>query len=62
MDLENLLRENAILLRWYETMQSMDGCDNYPPARIEKMKQNRKITVNGEEYIHVEDRFSDYVL
>ncbi|MBQ8512223.1 MAG: sigma-70 family RNA polymerase sigma factor [Clostridia bacterium] len=51
-----------VLLRWYETMQSIEGCDNYPPARVEKMKNNRRITVNGEEFIHVEDRFSEYVL
>lgn len=51
-----------VLLRWYETVRSMEGCDNYPPARIEKMKKNRKITVNGIEFTHVEDRFSEYVL
>lgn len=51
-----------VLLRWYETMKSMEGCDNYPPARIEKMKNNRKITVNEEEFTHVEDRFSEYVM
>lgn len=51
-----------VLLRWYETMQSIEGCDNYPPARVEKMKNNGRITVNGEEYLHVEDRFSEYVL
>lgn len=51
-----------VLLRWYETMHSMEGCDNYPPTRIEKMKKNRKITVNGTEFTHVEDRFSEYVM
>ena len=51
-----------VLLRWYETLRSMEGCDNYPQSRIEKMKKNRKITVNGTEFTHVEDRFSEYVL
>ncbi len=51
-----------VLLRWYETLRSMEGCDNYPPARIDRMKKNRKIIVNGMEFIHVEDRFSEYVM
>lgn len=49
-----------VLYRVYETAEAMDGC--YPNAYLQTTAQNARVTVNGKEYIHLEDRFSEYVL
>lgn len=49
-----------VLYRVYETAEAMDGC--YSDDYIRSTAQNARVTVNGSEYIHLEDRFSEYVL
>ncbi len=51
-----------VLLRWYETEASVENCDNYPPAYRAKLKNNAVITANGEQFVHIEDRISEYAL
>ncbi|MBR5444731.1 MAG: sigma-70 family RNA polymerase sigma factor, partial [Clostridia bacterium] len=51
-----------LLLRWYETEESIRNCDNYPDSWIETIAGNEVLTVNGVRYIHTEDRLGEIVL
>lgn len=48
--------DRCILLRWYETWVSVCMNGNYSDEYRESIDGNRRLTVNGEEYIHLEDR------
>jgi len=48
--------DRCILLRWYETWVSVCMNGNYSDDYRESLGGNRRLTVNGEEYIHLEDR------
>ena len=51
-----------LLLRWYETEDSIRQNDNYPPERKEAILENPAITVNGVRYILTEDRIGEICL
>lgn len=46
----------CVLLRWYETWVSICLNGNYSDEYRETLDENRRLTINGEEYIHIEDR------
>ncbi|MBO5256086.1 MAG: sigma-70 family RNA polymerase sigma factor [Clostridia bacterium] len=48
--------DRRILLRWYETWVSVCMNCNYSDEYRESLGGNRRLTINGEEYIHHEDR------
>ena len=48
--------DRRILLRWYETWESICMNGNYSDEYRESLGGNRRLTINGEEYIHLEDR------
>lgn len=48
--------DRCILLRWYETWVSVCMNGNYSDEYRESLDGNRRLTINGEEYIHIEDR------
>ena len=48
--------DRCILLRWYETWVSVCMNGNYSDEYRESLDGNRRLTINGEEYIHLEDR------
>ena len=48
--------DRCILLRWYETWVSVCMNGNYSDEYRESLDGNRRLRVNGEEYIHLEDR------
>ena len=48
--------DRRILLRWYETWESICMNCNYSDEYRESLGGNRRLTINGEEYIHHEDR------
>lgn len=48
--------DRRILLRWYETWESICMNCNYSDEYRESLGGNRRLTINGEEYIHLEDR------
>lgn len=48
--------DRRILLRWYETWESICMNCNYSDEYRESLGGNRRRTINGEEYIHLEDR------
>lgn len=48
--------DRCILLRWYETWVSVCMNGNYSDEYRESLEGNRRLTINGEEYIHIEDR------
>ena len=51
-----------LLLRWYETEDSIRQSDNYPDSWIDTIGVNEVLTVNGIRYIHTEDRIGEIVL
>ncbi len=51
-----------LLMRWYETEDSIRGSDNYPECWIGTIGANEVLTVNGIRYIHTEDRIGEIVL
>ena len=51
-----------LLMRWYETAESIENSDNYQDHWIRTIGENEKLTVNGTEYIHTEDRIGEIVL
>lgn len=48
--------DRCILLRWYETWVSVCMNGNYSDEYRKSLDGNRRLTINGEEYIHLEDR------
>ena len=48
--------DRYILLRWYETWGSVCMNGNYSDEYRESLGSNRRLTINGKEYIHLEDR------
>ena len=48
--------DRRILLRWYETWESICMNCNYSDEYRESLGGNRRLTINGKEYIHLEDR------
>ena len=48
--------DRCILLRWYETWGSVCMNGNYSDEYRGSLDGNRRLTINGEEYIHLEDR------
>lgn len=61
---ENFVDKNGrlVLMRWYESVDSLTGNDNYTDDFIKKTEDNPTITVNGTEYRLVEDRISQYAI
>lgn len=61
---ENYVDRNGrlVLLRWYESMESIRNDRNYTDDFIERISDNPTIDVNGTVYILVEDRISKYAL
>lgn len=51
-----------LLLRWYETEQSIRESENYVSCRDAMLSENDSILVNGERYILVEDRLGEIAL
>lgn len=51
-----------LLLRWYETEDSIRQSDNYPDSWIDTIGVSEVLTVNGIRYIHTEDRIGEIVL
>ena len=48
--------DRCILFRWYETWGSICMNGNYSDEYRESLDNNCRMTINGEEYIHLEDR------
>lgn len=51
-----------LLLRWYETEESIRESENYVSCREAMLAENDSILVNGERFILVEDRLGEIVL
>ena len=51
-----------VLLRQYEWSENLAANDYYSDSDRDAMQENAVIFVNGDPYIHTEDRVSDYVL
>ncbi len=51
-----------ILMRWYESLASIENSDNYTDDFIARTVDNPTLTVNDIEYRHIEDRISEYAL
>ena len=51
-----------LLLRWYETEESIRDSENYVSCRAEMLSENQWMLVNGERYILTEDRLGEIVL
>ena len=52
----------VVLLRQYEWSESIESNNYYSDEDRKAMKENVVILVNGDKYIHTEDRISQYVL
>ncbi|MBQ8287884.1 MAG: RNA polymerase sigma factor [Clostridia bacterium] len=61
---ENYVDSNGrlILMRWYESMDSLKANDNFSEQFIDRIRNNPVIMVNDIQYIHIEDRISQYAL
>lgn len=46
----------CVLLRWYESWNSIELSDNYPEEYMATLGGNKRIRINGIDYIHIEDR------
>ncbi|MBQ8382286.1 MAG: RNA polymerase sigma factor [Clostridia bacterium] len=51
-----------VLMRWYESMDCLEANDNFSDQFIGRIRNNASITVNDIQYIHIEDRISEYAL
>lgn len=51
-----------VLMRWYESKNSIDCNENYTEEFAERVSNNPTITVNGVLYTLIEDRISEYSL
>ena len=52
----------VVLLRQYEWSENLAENDYYSDNDRDAMQENAVIVVNGDTYIHTEDRISEYVL
>ena len=52
----------VVLLRQYEWSGNIESNNYYSDEDRKAMKENAVIFVNGDKYIHTEDRISQYVL
>lgn len=52
----------VVLLRQYEWSENLAANDYYSDSDRDAMQENAVIFVNGDPYIHTEDRISEYVL
>ena len=51
-----------VLMRWYETLESVKENDTYSMEFFNRVKDNPSIKVNGETFILIEDRISEYAM
>ncbi len=54
--------DRVVLLRQYEWSENLAANDYYSDSDRDAMQENAVIFVNGDPYIHTEDRISEYVL
>lgn len=52
----------VVLLRQYERSGSITSNDDHSDSYLNAIKDNAVISINGNTYIHTEDRISQYVL
>ena len=52
----------VVLLRQYEWIGSIESNDYYSSSDKATLKENTVILINGDKYVHTEDRISQYVL
>ena len=52
----------VVLLRQYEWIGSIESNDYYSSSDKAAIKENALILINGDKYVHTEDRISQYVL
>ena len=61
---ETYINKNGrvVLLRQYEWIGSIESNDYYSSSDKAAIKENALILINGDKYVHTEDRISQYVL